>query len=85
MTQLYTENYAHCAPFEPQVLLDVWRNCGGDRDLCQRGAETAQRLLLGDTVPRAEDWLLGREEDVPPAAHLAPPAVAKPAPEEDEP
>ena len=85
MTRLYTENYAHCAPFAPEVLLDIWRNCGGDRELCERGANAAQRLLLSDTVPRPEEWLLRPEEEAPAAAHLAPPAVAKPAPEDDEP
>jgi hypothetical protein len=85
MTRLYTAHYAHCAPFEPRALLDLWQRCEGNAELCRRGKRSAQRLLAGDGVPDAKQWRLPDEGDVRGAADPAPGAVAKPAWEEDPP
>src|SRR5262249_55978516 len=62
LTRLYTENYSHGVPFDPGSLLDLWQRCGGNARLCERGAQAARRLLLGDAPLDADDWRVPEAE-----------------------
>jgi spermidine synthase len=71
MTRLYTESYAHAVPFDPEALLDLWRRCGGNPALCQRGASAAERLLSSDAPFDPAEWMEPSSAEQP-AAHVAP-------------
>jgi spermidine synthase len=74
MTRLFMNEYAHGAPLEPSALLGFWERCGltpAGVSACQQGLRTAQRMMIGDTPPPADEWL-NPEIEMASEQHAAP-------------
>jgi hypothetical protein len=66
--------YAHGAPLEPSALLGFWERCGltpAGVSACQQGLRTAQRMMIGDSPPPADEWL-NPEIEMASEQHAAP-------------
>jgi hypothetical protein len=76
LTRLFMNEYAHAAPLDAGALLGFWERCGINPkgvQVCRPGLHAAQRLMIGDAPPDAEDWLNPTvEEEAAAAQHAAP-------------
>jgi spermidine synthase len=86
MTELFLTHYSHAAPFSANALLGIWERCGLDArgmSICEPGRRTAERLVIGDAPPPADEWLTAVPESTR-VPHLAPPAEEAETAEEDD-